>query len=196
MRWSPTTPAPSTPWRWTCKSCGCATAGSTGRSRATSPTSAPRPQRTRIGDPRSNATGKEQVLAIEVRLDAHHPLYAAHHQKLVCIDDRIAFVGGGDISTDRWDSEEHLDRDPRRALEPENAEAAMRRGARQIQALLWPYLSADLRQRLRALGANPDHESRVLRHWVQSLPIEGGKRLQVRGYLGVFYRTQHWVRVE
>ena len=31
---------------------------------------------------------------------------------------------------------------------------------------------------------------------VKLVPIEGGKRLQVRGYLGVFYRTQHWVRVE
>jgi len=47
-----------------------------------------------------------------------------------------------------WLSFEYV-RDPRRALEPENAEAAMRRGARQVQALIWPYLSADLRQRLR-----------------------------------------------
>jgi len=37
-------------------------------------------------------------------------------------------------------------------------------------------LISDLRQRLRALGANPDHESRVLRHWVQNLPLDGGKR--------------------
>ena len=27
-------------------------------------------------------------------------------------------------------------------------------------------------------------------------PIEGGKRLQVRGYIGPFYRTQTWVRVQ
>ena len=27
-------------------------------------------------------------------------------------------------------------------------------------------------------------------------PIEGGKRLEVRGYLGPFYRTQVWVRVQ
>jgi uncharacterized protein (DUF2147 family) len=27
-------------------------------------------------------------------------------------------------------------------------------------------------------------------------PIEGGKKLQVRGYIGPFYRTQIWVRVE
>ena len=31
---------------------------------------------------------------------------------------------------------------------------------------------------------------------VKMTPIEGGKRLQVRGYIGVFYRTQYWVRVE
>ncbi len=43
-------------------------------------------------------------------------------------------------------------------------------------------LIADLRQRLRALGANPAHESRVLRHWVQALPIEGGKR-PLQGWL-------------
>jgi uncharacterized protein (DUF2147 family) len=31
---------------------------------------------------------------------------------------------------------------------------------------------------------------------VKMVPIEGGKRLQVRGYLGPFYRTQFWNRVE
>ncbi|KQV60519.1 rRNA methyltransferase [Pelomonas sp. Root1217] len=43
-------------------------------------------------------------------------------------------------------------------------------------------LIADLRQRLRALGANPDHESRVLRHWLHSLPLQGGKR-PLQGFL-------------
>ncbi|MDC8785518.1 DUF2147 domain-containing protein [Roseateles koreensis] len=27
-------------------------------------------------------------------------------------------------------------------------------------------------------------------------PIEGGKKLEMRGYIGFFYRTQTWVRVE
>ena len=31
---------------------------------------------------------------------------------------------------------------------------------------------------------------------VKMVPIEGGKRLQVRGYIGPFYRTQFWERVE
>ncbi|HEY1131882.1 MAG TPA: RNA methyltransferase [Roseateles sp.] len=37
-------------------------------------------------------------------------------------------------------------------------------------------LISDFRQRLRALGANPAHESRVLRHWVQALPLDAGKQ--------------------
>ncbi len=53
---------------------------------------------------------------VEFRLDSPGPIGACHHQKVVVIDDRIAFCGGGDISTDRWDSAEHLDHDPRRAL--------------------------------------------------------------------------------
>ncbi|WP_245158221.1 MULTISPECIES: phospholipase D-like domain-containing protein [unclassified Brevundimonas] len=51
---------------------------------------------------------------IEFRLDAPGPMGACHHQKAVIIDDAVAFCGGGDISTDRWDSVEHLDGDPRR----------------------------------------------------------------------------------
>ena len=34
------------------------------------------------------------------------------------------------------------------------------------------------------------------RYTVKMVPIEGGKRLQVRGYIGPFYKTQFWVRVE
>ncbi|PXW96148.1 TetR family transcriptional regulator [Sphaerotilus hippei] len=47
-----------------------------------------------------------------------------------------------------WLSYEYV-RDPRRALEPDNADAAVRRGTRQAMALLWPYLSAQQRQQLR-----------------------------------------------
>ena len=51
---------------------------------------------------------------VEFRLDRPGPLGACHHQKVVIIDDAVAFCGGGDIATDRWDSAEHLDGDPRR----------------------------------------------------------------------------------
>lgn len=51
---------------------------------------------------------------IHFRLDAAHPPGAAHHQKIVVIDDRLAFCGGIDMTADRWDTREHRDRDPRR----------------------------------------------------------------------------------
>lgn len=51
---------------------------------------------------------------VEFRLDPPPAIGACHHQKVIVIDDAVAFCGGGDISTDRWDSEQHLDGDPRR----------------------------------------------------------------------------------
>ena len=47
--------------------------------------------------------------------DGKLPVGACHHQKVVVIDDAIAFCGGGDIGPDRWDTPQHLDNDPRRA---------------------------------------------------------------------------------
>jgi len=51
---------------------------------------------------------------LHFRLDAEHPLGGSHHQKLVVIDDRIAFCGGLDLSVCRWDTREHRAGDPRR----------------------------------------------------------------------------------
>jgi phosphatidylserine/phosphatidylglycerophosphate/cardiolipin synthase-like enzyme len=49
---------------------------------------------------------------LQVKLDTHHPLYAAHHQKIVCIDDSLAFVGGMDLTVERWDTCQHACDDP------------------------------------------------------------------------------------
>jgi len=48
------------------------------------------------------------------RLDGEHPKGASHHQKVVVIDDQIAFAGGIDLSRWRWDTSEHEAQDPRR----------------------------------------------------------------------------------
>ncbi len=47
-------------------------------------------------------------------LDDQHPAGACHHQKIVVVDDQVAFVGGLDLTTGRWDTTEHLPDDPRR----------------------------------------------------------------------------------
>jgi phosphatidylserine/phosphatidylglycerophosphate/cardiolipin synthase-like enzyme len=51
---------------------------------------------------------------IDFRLDGTVPPGASHHQKVVVVDDAIAFCGSCDIGPDRWDSPEHLHPDPRR----------------------------------------------------------------------------------
>lgn len=53
---------------------------------------------------------------VELRLEGVGMLGACHHQKVVLIDDKIAFCGGGDIGVDRWDEEGHYTGDPRRCM--------------------------------------------------------------------------------
>jgi phosphatidylserine/phosphatidylglycerophosphate/cardiolipin synthase-like enzyme len=53
---------------------------------------------------------------VHFRLDESVPFGACHHQKVLVIDDQLAFCGGGDISIDRWDTQEHLDGDQRRHM--------------------------------------------------------------------------------
>ena len=51
---------------------------------------------------------------IDFKLDSAHPLGCSHHQKVVVIDDIFAVCGGIDMTSDRWDTPEHLEADPRR----------------------------------------------------------------------------------
>lgn len=46
--------------------------------------------------------------SIHFRYDNRHAFGATHHQKLVIIDGLLAFVGGMDICSARWDDREHL----------------------------------------------------------------------------------------
>jgi uncharacterized membrane protein YdjX (TVP38/TMEM64 family) len=51
---------------------------------------------------------------LHFHLDGSHPFGGSHHQKIVVVDDAVAFVGGLDITKRRWDTPEHLAHDPRR----------------------------------------------------------------------------------
>ncbi|HEX8670216.1 MAG TPA: phospholipase D-like domain-containing protein [Allosphingosinicella sp.] len=48
------------------------------------------------------------------KLDHSHPRAASHHQKILVIDDSIAFCGGIDITGSRWDTRDHCDDHPGR----------------------------------------------------------------------------------
>jgi phosphatidylserine/phosphatidylglycerophosphate/cardiolipin synthase-like enzyme/uncharacterized membrane protein YdjX (TVP38/TMEM64 family) len=54
---------------------------------------------------------------IHLRFDRNFPTSGSQHQKIIVIDDAIAFVGGMDLAADRWDTPEHRADDPRRAKE-------------------------------------------------------------------------------
>lgn len=51
---------------------------------------------------------------ISFKLDGVHPLGASHHQKILVVDDKLAFCGGIDMTASRWDTRDHADGDRRR----------------------------------------------------------------------------------
>lgn len=52
---------------------------------------------------------------VHFRLDDEHPVGASHHQKIVVIDDAVAFAGGFDLAPCRWDTREHRAHHPERS---------------------------------------------------------------------------------
>jgi phospholipase D1/2 len=44
---------------------------------------------------------------LSFRMDGRHPVGASQHQKVVVVDDAVAFVGGLDLTRSRWDTPEH-----------------------------------------------------------------------------------------
>ncbi len=51
---------------------------------------------------------------LHFHLDDRYPPGASHHQKIVVVDDAVAFVGGLDLTSGRWDTPEHRPDDRRR----------------------------------------------------------------------------------
>ncbi|WP_447598148.1 VTT domain-containing protein [Nitrospira sp. Nam80] len=58
---------------------------------------------------------------LHFRKDGTHPVGASHHQKIVVIDDAVAFVGGLDFAQCRWDTSAHRAGHPARILSTDGA---------------------------------------------------------------------------
>ncbi len=58
---------------------------------------------------------------LSFRLDDRHPGAASHHQKVIVVDDEVAFVSGYDLTRARWDTSAHAACDPRRCTSPGEA---------------------------------------------------------------------------
>ncbi|ASK89594.1 phospholipase D-like domain-containing protein [Sphingorhabdus sp. SMR4y] len=59
---------------------------------------------------------------VHFKLDSHHPVGAAHHQKVIAIDEDTAFCSGIDVTNNRWDTRAHEDKDSHR-LQPDGNDA-------------------------------------------------------------------------
>ncbi len=51
---------------------------------------------------------------IDFKFDTAHPVGCSHHQKIVVLDNHVAVCGGIDMTTHRWDTREHREKEPRR----------------------------------------------------------------------------------
>jgi phosphatidylserine/phosphatidylglycerophosphate/cardiolipin synthase-like enzyme len=61
-------------------------------------------------DVRADAEDLARDTGVRVAIDAHERLLHCHHEKLVVVDDEVAFVGGVDLTDlggDRWDTPRH-----------------------------------------------------------------------------------------
>lgn len=56
----------------------------------------------------------EEHPRIALHLDNHHPAYGVQHRKIVVIDGVLAFVGGIDLTINRWDTSHHRPEEPAR----------------------------------------------------------------------------------
>ncbi|HSF47200.1 MAG TPA: phospholipase D-like domain-containing protein [Burkholderiales bacterium] len=54
---------------------------------------------------------------VNLKFDNTHPPGGSHHQKIIVIDDAIAFCGGLDLTCQRWDTSAHAPGDSRRMTE-------------------------------------------------------------------------------
>src|SRR6185503_1884968 len=86
--------------------------------------------------------------------DNRHPVGGSHHQKIVVVDDSLAFCGGIDLTSHRWDTSAHRVEEPARTSfgEPYSP-------YHEVQAMVSGPAATSLgvlvRDRWRALGNEP-----------------------------------------
>ncbi|MCP3389834.1 VTT domain-containing protein [Bradyrhizobium sp. CCGB12] len=123
-----------------------------------------------------NSAGKFTAQAcgrVRFHLDSTLPFGSAQHQKIVCIDGSLAFVGGLDLTIRRWDTSDHcaesvLRRDPEgRPYPPFHDVQCMVDG----EAAAWLFDIA--KDRWRAAGQQSD-DRRPLKSipWPPNVPVE------------------------
>jgi phospholipase D1/2 len=84
--------------------------------------------------------------------DDHHPVGGCHHQKVVVIDDNLAFSGGMDLTGHRWDTAAHEPHNPLRITPVGDPYDPYHEVQAMVDGPLAATLGALARDRWRALG--------------------------------------------
>jgi phosphatidylserine/phosphatidylglycerophosphate/cardiolipin synthase-like enzyme/uncharacterized membrane protein YdjX (TVP38/TMEM64 family) len=85
--------------------------------------------------------------------DDRHPVGASHHQKIIVVDDNLAFCGGVDLTSHRWDTKEHPPDDPLRVTPLGEVYGPYHEIAAMVDGPVAASLGRLARNRWRALGA-------------------------------------------
>lgn len=100
---------------------------------------------------------------IHFKLDDAHPWGACHHQKIVCIDDALAFSGGIDLTEGRWDTSEHQPEHPLRVKDSGEAYRPVHDVQAMVDGAAAQVIVAIAADRWRIAGGEP---------WAPLSPIE------------------------
>lgn len=84
--------------------------------------------------------------------DEHHPVGGSHHQKVVVVDDALAFCGGIDLTGHRWDTPAHRVDEPDRCTSLGGAYGPYHEVQAMVDGPAAARLGALARDRWRALG--------------------------------------------
>ena len=92
---------------------------------------------------------------VHFKLDAHHPVGAAHHQKVIVIDEDTAFCSGIDVTNNRWDTRSH-DEEHEHRMQPDGHDAGpWHDAAMVVQGDIAKALSEYAKQHWRDAGGKP-----------------------------------------
>ncbi|MFW2851267.1 phospholipase D-like domain-containing protein [Sphingomonas sp. TX0543] len=94
---------------------------------------------------------------IHLKLDGHHPIAASQHQKIVVIDDSIAFCGGIDMTDARWDTRDHRDDDVHRVTPRGKPYKPWHDATTALEGPVAAALGELCRERWRIAGGRPIH---------------------------------------
>lgn len=110
---------------------------------------------------------------ITTKLDSHHPVGSSHHQKIVVIDDCLAFCGGIDVTSERWDTCDHLDDQPGRRTPTGTRYKPWHDATTCVEGEVAAALGAIARDRWRLAGGEPLEPLQPLAPcWPEGLPVD------------------------